>query len=96
VENAQGGSSGQEVRHHKNGQLAAHCQRISDISSCFRQNEPLLLTLITKKLLCVQFIPFVSAFPLAEVNVFHCQNKSTESNFRLKLFMPAVTEGAAS
>ena len=65
------GSSAQEVRHPKNGQLAAHCQRISDISSCFRQNEPLLLALITKKLLCVPLIPFASAFPLAGANVFN-------------------------
>jgi len=65
------GSSGQEVRQHKNGQLAAHCQRISVISSCFRQNEPLLLALITKKLLCVPLMPLASAFPLAEANVFN-------------------------
>jgi len=65
------GRSGQEVRHHKNGQLATRCQRISVISSCFRQNEPLLLALITKKLLCVPLIPLASAFPLAEANVFN-------------------------
>jgi hypothetical protein len=44
----------------------------------FRQNEPLLLTLITKTFLCTRFL---NPFPLTEVNAFKFQNTWHELNF---------------
>jgi hypothetical protein len=52
--------------------IVTNCYSLpTNTEQIFRQNEPLLLTLITKTFLCTEFL---NPFPLTEVNAFQFQN----------------------